>query len=64
MKNGERVDNRCLSCFMVKKFGYDSPKSNPWPLRRTLQVEVTLPRKCALTEQATDGVSTSPLSHT
>ena len=36
MKNGERVTMRCLSCFMVEMFGYDSLNTNQGPLRRTL----------------------------
>ena len=35
MKSGERVANRCLSCFMVETSEYDSPRTNQGPLRRT-----------------------------
>ena len=35
MKNGERVVNRFVSYFMVETSGYDSPRTNQGPLRRT-----------------------------
>ena len=35
MKFGRRVPNLCLSWFMVKTSGYDSPRTNQGPMRRT-----------------------------
>ena len=36
MKLGGRVHNMCLVLFVVETYGYDFPRTNQGPLRRTL----------------------------
>lgn len=49
----QRVVNRCLTYFMVKTFGYKSPRFNQGPLKRTFVLKQTLSGECAQTGQST-----------
>ena len=69
MKIGVRVDNRCLSCFMVETSGYESPRTNQGNLKRTLVFEETGPGQWASTGPPTvrvwtDRASIPLFSHT
>ena len=50
MKLGGRVHNMCLVLFVVETYGYDFPRTNQGPLRRTLAFWCKgLPGQCAPT---------------
>ena len=70
MKFGGRVSNMCLSGFMGKTSGYDYPRTNQGPLRRTLAFWCKgLPGQCAPTRgidgrRLVDGASMPSMTNT
>ena len=68
-KIGGKVAHTCLSFFMVETSGYDSPRTNQGPLRRTPAVWGNIAWQCASTGQRTnrvwiEGASMPPYSET